>query len=148
MCTYTTSAMFRWENQFLCQIPRFQPQYSVHEYRHCSAGITLSFLSCLPRSVFPFCLFRSVFPVVPFCLSYSACPVLSFLFCLSRSVFPVFCPNSKVVLLVKGAVLWQFLLLLVLSLCNCTVLWLYCLLMYRLGDVLLYDVFVLCGTVK
>ncbi len=26
--------MFGWENLFLCQIPRFQPQYNVHEYQH------------------------------------------------------------------------------------------------------------------
>jgi hypothetical protein len=26
--------MFVWKNRFLCQMPRFQPQYNVHEYRH------------------------------------------------------------------------------------------------------------------
>jgi hypothetical protein len=32
--TYTTSALFGCENWFLCQIPRFQLQYNVPEYRH------------------------------------------------------------------------------------------------------------------
>jgi hypothetical protein len=34
--TYTniTSAIFGWETRFICQIPRFQSPYNVHEYRH------------------------------------------------------------------------------------------------------------------
>ncbi len=37
--------MFGWENRFLCQIPRFQPQYNVHEYRHRGQHTAL----CHPR---------------------------------------------------------------------------------------------------
>jgi hypothetical protein len=35
----TTSTISGWENRFLCQIPRFQSQYNVHEYRHRSTVI-------------------------------------------------------------------------------------------------------------
>jgi hypothetical protein len=31
--------MFGWENWLLCQIPRFQPQYNVHEYGHRSVDL-------------------------------------------------------------------------------------------------------------
>jgi hypothetical protein len=33
--------MFGWENRFLCQILRYQLQYNVHEYRHCTLSVSV-----------------------------------------------------------------------------------------------------------